>query len=251
MPLADHPSFPQPKNPTLPVWRYLDTPKLLSLLLRREIYLRRLDLLPDKFEGTHPKLTWELIRQQLAKEATLTPEQVRSIVADMGGTRGPMRRINYASCWCLQEHESEAMWRLYCGVEEGVALVLPYSGLKASLDDPSTYIGAVTYLDYETQVFPIGNTFNPAMHKRREFAYEHEVRIVAARMPPKPIVEWTEADLPSSIALPWDPESNLARIVVSPYAPEWYLEIVRETVRKIAPALAERVVASAMTAGPY
>jgi len=42
-------------------------------------------------------------------------------------------------------------------------------------------------------------------------------------MPLKPAAEWTEADLPPSIALPWDPE-NLAQIVVSPYAPAWYLE---------------------------
>lgn len=229
----------------------MDTPKLLSLLLRREIYLRRVDLLPDKFEGTTPKLAREMLLQGLAAGG-LTPGQIESMVESWGGSRKPLRRTHYASCWCLQEHESEAMWRIYCGADQGVAVVLPYSRLKASLqdDESSTYIGTVTYIDYDKEIFPLGNTFNTVMHKRREFLYENEVRVVSWRMPRKPVTEWIEADLPPSIALPWDPE-NLAQIVVSPYAPSWYLETVRETVRKITPALAERVAPSSMTAGPY
>lgn len=250
MPLVGHPSFPQPQNPSVPLWRYMDTPKLLWLLLHREIYLRRVDLLPDKFEGTAPKLAREVVQHGIATTGNLPPLKVAQMADQWGKFGREMRRTNYASCWCLQEHESEAMWRIYCGDDQGVAIVLPYSQLKSSLHSENTFIGTLTYIDYERQLFELGNNFNFVMHKRREFAYESEVRVVNWRMPRKPIQEWIEADVPPSVTLPWDPE-NLAQIVVSPYAPNWYLETIRETVGRIAPQLAQRVVASSMTAGPY
>jgi hypothetical protein len=58
-----HPSFRQPKDPSVLVWRYMDLAKLLSLLSLQKLYLRRLDLLPDKYEGVYPRR----VRQVLAK----------------------------------------------------------------------------------------------------------------------------------------------------------------------------------------
>jgi hypothetical protein len=46
-----HPSFPQPPDTSVLAWRYMDLPKLLALIVKREIHLRRLDLIPDKYEG--------------------------------------------------------------------------------------------------------------------------------------------------------------------------------------------------------
>lgn len=209
----------------------------------------RVDLLPDKFEGTAPRPADERVLQALAVHG-VDPARAKSMVEGSASVRKALRRTHYASCWCLQEHESEAMWRIYCGADQGVAVVLPYSSLKASLGEPGAYIGTVTYIDYAKDVFALNNGFNMVMHKRREFTYENEVRLVTCVVPLKPYAEWTEDDLRPSIALPWDPD-NLAQIVVSPYAPAWYLETIRETVGKIIPALAERVVASSMTAAPY
>ena len=87
MPLVDHPSFPQPQNPSVPLWRYMDTPKLLWLLLHREIYLRRVDLLPDKFEGTAPKLAREVVQHGIATTGNLPPLKVAQM-ADQWGKFG-------------------------------------------------------------------------------------------------------------------------------------------------------------------
>jgi hypothetical protein len=47
---------------------------------------------------------------------------------------------------------------------------------------------------------------------------------------------------PPGLEMPWDVEAVLDRIVVSPYAPEWYLGVVREVLAKLAPgALIERI----------
>jgi hypothetical protein len=52
-----HKEFPQPDDPSVLAWRYLDLPKLLSLLLKKELHLTRLDALEDKYEGTLPLQT--------------------------------------------------------------------------------------------------------------------------------------------------------------------------------------------------
>src|SRR5258706_8693532 len=41
-----------PIDPKMPVWRYLDLAKLLSLLETRALYFSRGDLLGDPFEGS-------------------------------------------------------------------------------------------------------------------------------------------------------------------------------------------------------
>jgi len=149
----------------------------------------------------------------------------------------------------MGNHESEAMWRLYCGTSQGVALVLPYSRLRDSLDDPTTFLGIVSYVDFETEVFSLHNMLNPVMHKRREFKHEDEARVVSWRPPADG--DWLTVELPPSIALPWAPEEHVERIVVSPYADAWYLDTIRELVDRIAPPLGERIEPSPMGGGPY
>jgi hypothetical protein len=46
-----HKEFPQPEDPTVLAWRYVDLPKLLSLLLTKKLHLTRLDALEDKLKA--------------------------------------------------------------------------------------------------------------------------------------------------------------------------------------------------------
>jgi hypothetical protein len=123
--VSTHPAFQQPPDTSILAWRYPDLPKLLALIIKRELYLRRLDLLPDKFEGLYPR-------------------------------------------------------RIYCGAGGGVAIVLPYEKLSASIDSArnQAWVGVVRYLNYDTDLFQPGNAFIPALHKRKQFEYEQEARIV-------------------------------------------------------------------------
>jgi hypothetical protein len=45
-------------------------------------------------------------------------------------------------------------------------------------------IGEVNYIDYQTQEFSMGNTFNFIMRKRKSFEHERELR-AAKRLPRK------------------------------------------------------------------
>ena len=169
----EHPCFPQPGDSSIRVWRYLDLAKFIWLLDNEKLYLSRLDLLNDPHEGTTPKLL-----------AALRDQQFRYLGAEQLVTQIPQinqqsRKSMYVNCWHLGNSESEAMWRLYCPGDNGVAIQTTYKNLVDSVDsDRFLYIGAVTYIDYESQGFPLNNAFYPVMHKRISFAHEQEVRLV-------------------------------------------------------------------------
>ena len=245
-----HPSFPQPDDDSTLVWRYMDLPKFLAMMLRKELFLARIDRLPDKFEGTLPRLTRDAIEAQMAIEkAAITPERIKSIAQFMVDSTHQNRSSLYVNCWRLGDEESDAMWRLYCGTAEGLAVVLPYARLRESVETEksSSYVGLVSYIDFESDLIPAGNVFNAAMYKRKEFKYEQEARI--AHM--GELATHSVTAPPISHLVPWPPEEYVERVVISPYAEQWYVDVVAESVRAFAPRLASRIEDSAMRHGPY
>src|ERR1035441_2743983 len=112
------------------------------------------------------------------------------------------RRRLFVNCWHLGELESEAMWRIYCGREDGVAVVLPYNRLRDSLTEANTYIGAVNYIRFNVEVINSGDSYSLAMHKRKEFEYEQEARIVAWRIAP----DSTPRSGPTFVEMDWRAE---------------------------------------------
>ena len=53
---TQHPSFRLPTNKDIPIWRYMDLGKYLTMLDRRSLYFARATLLGDPLEGTPTKL---------------------------------------------------------------------------------------------------------------------------------------------------------------------------------------------------
>ena len=135
---APHESFRQPADGNVKVWRYLDLARLISLLMSKQFLLTRVDKFADDFEGSVTRgvyETWQKSPKNAAIMAKMRPELKRQI---------------YASCWRADDDESEAMWRLYCGDREGVALCTTYAKLDKSLSDyKGLWLGEVSYVDYE------------------------------------------------------------------------------------------------------
>jgi hypothetical protein len=244
--LEYHPAFPQPDDTSVLAWRYMDLAKLLSLILNRELYLRRLDLLPDKFEGTYPRrvLTALADAESRLKGTQLGHPTTIEIAKYQIEFANQTRKQMYVNCWHLANHESEAMWRIYSGAD-GLAVVLPYIALRSSISTGDAWIGTVTYLNYKTDVLNPGNVFRVALHKREEFSYESEARIVSFAPNPNP----PPGDGPPFITIAWD-TSLIQKVVINPYAPDWYLATVRETLEGLSPGMGGRVVASDMAGSP-
>jgi hypothetical protein len=245
---ATHPAFPQPPDTSTLAWRYMDLPKLLSLIVNRELYLRRLDLMPDKYEGLYPAQVSPALAQAMAASGAVTADQAREIADHRVNFAKESRKRLFVNCWHLGNIESEAMWRIYCGAGGGVAIVLPYATLSASIDTAQTnaYLGTVAYIDYATALLGVGNAFIPALHKREQFQYEQEARVVKLWVD---LAATAPNEEPPSTSIPWD-IGVVDRIVVSPYAGEWYVETVRTVVERLYPGLGAKVIHSPMAQDP-
>jgi len=237
-----HDAFRQPLSPDIKIWRYMDLPKFVSLISERNLVLPRLDMLADTHEGSLTTRTSAWIRKAMldakAKTDWTTVSQwYREI---------PSR--TYVSCWHANEHESEAMWRLYCGLGGGVAIQSTYRLLAESIrNHRQVYIGCVNYIDYETQSIPDANIFAPAMHKRVAFAYEQEVRLVTS---PFELYDTPPSARPAAIPISWECDIYVQKVHVSPYAPEYFYEAVRSVSVAFAPGLESRLVWSFLRAAP-
>lgn len=238
----EHPCFPQPPDGSLGVWRYIDLSKFIWLLSNRKLYLPRLDQLSDPHEGSTPRLLAEM-RDRYIAELTKGKNQT-----SMSEINEQSRRSLYVSCWQTAETESEAMWRLYCPSNEGIALKTTYSKLVDSVShDPNLYVGLVRYIDYEKHGFPIDNLFYPVMHKRISFSHEAEVRLV------KTLSEYwgpKSADSPLGIDIDWSFSDVVEAIYVNPYAPEYYRAVVSTVIQQFDPSLEKNVHWSTMRSAP-
>jgi hypothetical protein len=150
------------------------------------------------------------------------------------------RKTTFVSCWSASDHESHALWRIYCGLTEGVAIQTTFGRLRESArkcaDDlricPVTYgtLGSIRRTPTEIDLIT---------KKRPMFEYEHEVRIVRL----------TEADVDDSFLgyrLDWDPETNVELIRVHPEADSSFMHTVSTAVERYAPALKGHIEWSAM-----
>src|SRR5215213_4849035 len=147
-----HESFPQPEDASVRVWRYLDLPRFIWLLSTGALAFARVDSLEDRFEGSIPRAVYEEWKSRNAE-----------LVA---GVRRGLRKQCFVSCWHANNIESEAMWRLYCGSHDGIALQTTYEKLDASLPE-AVYLGQITYLDYECDTSPPRDTLSLLMRKRQ------------------------------------------------------------------------------------
>lgn len=214
---------------------------LVSILKTSELNLARLDLLHDPHEGSLPRA---LVN---ARDQSLVREGLAHVLPHSGAMSQRVRAACYVSCWAMNEDESEALWRLYGGDREGVAIKSKYQGLvDAAKNDDRLYVGCVRYIDYETEWFPGGNVYYPVMHKRRAFAHEHELRIVKM----SPHLAGPEIVGTVGYKVPVDVNALVEEIYVNPFSQEWYAEAVKAVVEKFAPTLVAKVRWSVMKGEP-
>lgn len=236
--------FLQPTDSNVKVWRYLDLAKFIWMLRFRKLYFPRVDLLSDPHEGALSPKNRETLKKFYSDSGYYSRRQLESFSA----RRRRQRSEVYASCWRMGNSESEAMWRLYCGFRDGVAIQTTYAKLRDSITYPEVYIGLVKYVDYNANRIPYNTFLRPFMHKREAFSHEHEVRAITIHTK-KGSAGKNQSPLGVSIKL------NIARAVdqvwVSPFAPEWFHEVVVAVVKELQPDLGSKISWSNMRSEPF
>lgn len=238
------------------LWRYMDLAKLLTLLQNKSLFFCRIDKLGDQFEGRWSEKTLGMLRRREHLWIVDEPHQVliqdrRSVTADklvfpkkdrncsaeetikhwQERIRHPEDSLQYtyANCWYGGEEESAAMWKLYAGEEYGMAIRTSASKLLGSFTEYlPDYFGEVKYVSYDKYAIPIA-ALPPVFYKRSAFSHEKEVRAIIAPKQ-RESEETKEENTKSGISCPIDPCHLIEEIVVSPYSPVWFHEVIQNTV---------------------
>ena len=227
----EHKVFTPPASDAI-LWRYMDFTKFVSLLEKQALFFARADKLGDPFEGSLTKVN-EAVRSMSLKDQ-LSDEQFRTITQVITEGTKNLTRWTLINCWHENAHESEAMWKLYARETDGITIKTDFNSLKNSFTcSENIFIGSVNYVDYDSHFIPEGNAFYPYLHKRKSFEHESEIRAIVQEVPisdlrgdfPQDICDigkYYEIDLPVLIQ----------EVVVAPFAPDWFLELVKSvTVR--------------------
>jgi hypothetical protein len=138
------------------------------MLLTRSLFFARATLLGDPFEGSSPKANlaaWEHLRAhrvtdpQLEGWRQVTDEQLAKMIGGMSQFRREGVREYFVNCWHMNEHESAAIWRLYSQSDEAICVQSTFNRLAEVLPSYAN-VGAVRYLNYDTDPIDMSNGFN-------------------------------------------------------------------------------------------
>ncbi len=234
MPYEPHPILLQPEDANSYIWRFIDLPKFLDLLVTGALYFTRGDMFEDPYEGMPPD---EYI------------ETVRRGVTSLGSVQKQVRMFHFhradffISCWHLSPHESAGMWKLYGGVDAGLALKSTYSRLRHAFDDSSErfFLGLTSY--EAEHVFGSTNQFRFSTYKRPAFGSEQEVRAMIWRPSEKGPPDYDDPDAAVTWPLPVRPGPKgihlqtplnrlLCSVVLAPTSPPWLEAVLKSLVAK-------------------
>ena len=150
------------------------------------------------------------------------------------------RQQTFINCWSASDHESHALWRIYCSSFEGVAIQTTLAKLKATVGGLQVY-PVVYEIPGDRRQTP--THIDLSTKKRPMFAYENEVRIIRyiEERPDPTIVGY---------GLDWDLDNCVESIRVHPEADRSFMDTVKATVECYAPTLKDMVEWSAMNARP-
>lgn len=223
------------KNPK--IWRYMDFTKLVQMLDTSMIYFSRSDRLGDKFEGSYPRMNLKKIMD----ERNGSVQDAREYFDLIG-------KNVYINCWCINNNESMAMWKLFTKQSYGVAITSTIRKYLIELKNDESYktiyANKVEYIDYELkEPFPEDKFVYPFFFKRKSFEYENEFRAIVLNMenfqsmsingsPHTWYVNTDVKEWDDGIEIKVSLQNLIDEVYISPESPEWYKKLVEKVVSK-------------------
>ena len=237
MPYESHAIYDEPAI-IQKLWRYMNLAKFVSLLQKKAIYLPSLcQLSDDPWEGLPSALNFST-----ARPISITENNGNNSHTYLGSlsyieSRYPgfvhrqkqvamqIRKMLYANCWHMNDNESDAQWKIYGESIFSLAIVTNFEKLKNSINDNKIVHGTkVTYIDHNRDCTPEENILYNAMYKRNGFIHEKEFRLVF-------IDQAVELEkIPFGIFISVDLNILIEKIIVSPQAPQWFLETIHRLI---------------------
>ncbi len=260
--------FSQPDDKAR-IWHYMDFTKFISMLENGSLFFSRADCLGDPFEGHYGGMNKLFLDNKksmrpivlLSKEEALSrlDEEHRTKAVEEERKTGKfpeitrfydeeeqaqfdeereqkwqlvekLRKQMMISCWCLSDHESAALWKLYSKSDDCVAITTLFGHLRKHLPD-HLLVGKVNYVDLNSHFISEADVHYPFMHKRISFEHEHELRIMFRQTPDENDFD-TPAPEPGEWINPINLETLIGAVLISPSATAWFKELVEKVVKR-------------------
>jgi len=191
-------------------WHYMSIPKLLRILQTESIFFARITTLQrdDPYEGVMP----------IALRRFMMEEE-RAVASDLPTPAALEVHTSCAcvNCWHINEEESAALWKLY-SAHSGVVIQSSVSILMSLFSGTGVKMALVKYTNFEGDEPPV--LPYPVYYKRKSFDHERELRCV--------ILDSNTGSAPDGVSVKLDVGTLLSRLYVSPEAPAWIADVIRE-----------------------
>lgn len=163
------------------IWRVMSLDKLETLIVRRGLWLSRLDQFGTEYEGLLPRQNhMGLLAMHPAPDAEwLFREYARGV------------NRSYASCWHAQDGlPDHRVWKAFNEDGQGVAVRVEAAELLRQLELVSPgvnsyrggggpiHYGAVRYIDHHVDTIPDGNILEAQFVVRDKWSYQTELRVL-------------------------------------------------------------------------
>ena len=159
----------------MPLWRYMDFWKFLSLLSTSKLFFANVEMLGDQHEGRIPQKIYEMMlkEEQQSGQFFNSANNYKSMIENL-------RKTTFICSWIASEKESFAMWKMYAKGKLGISVKSNYDRLKRAFAKASEdiFIGEVSYYDIKKPFYRTDNTFYSFLVKHNYYDFESEVRCV-------------------------------------------------------------------------
>lgn len=210
--IGEDPFFIQPSSKFARLWRYMDFTKFLALLEDSALFFSNATRFEDPYEGALSKSN----RQH--RDFVLSRTQQEQIPVATQDSE------DFAiSCWYSATHESAAMWQLYAGSNDAIAIRTSFGKLRTALPD-CIKIGLVKYADYNQQWISEQAPIHRFMYKRISFKHETELRAIIDLNDPRAPLNGQIVDGNYLVGL--DLNRLITHVFVSPKSQDWYFDLV-------------------------
>lgn len=227
----EHDDFEQIEE-TKMLWRYVDLPRYIDMLIRKSLFFCRSDGFEDPFEGKYNKNSEKAFLQQ----SHIQPNPASDNLHQQLQHHYNKRTALVVNCWHQNDTENYAMWQIYAKGDFGIALQTTYKDLKQAFSnaDESIFIGKVKYFDEAGESIAIQNNFRAFLTKRKIYAYENEVRCCHLLTDDfsKPY-NWQPDDCNGTF-IKVDLQQLIQRVYIYPNSPAWFRNVVEDINEKYA-----------------
>ncbi|MBR9773461.1 MAG: hypothetical protein GYB55_00060 [Cytophagales bacterium] len=230
------PRFFEPEE-TVELARYVDITKFLSLLKDEQLFFCRLDNQEDKFEGTFPKISkkefgdfYRNLSDTGFFNNPMTEEEIEKEINEDFEFRKKLKALYCVNCWNEFKGESYALWKIYSDLNQGIMIKSSFKRIINALKESKekVYCSKVKYIDYDTDSIDIGNTMSPVVHKHKAYSYENEIRLIHEVSN----IGWENEKYKNGIKVNVNLVKLIDEIVISPFAPEWFSDLIRDILDK-------------------